>query len=772
MSTKRPANTDQRHRWPSVTVRWGSLILAFAVFPIVMLGAIRAWENSGTKVEDWLPAGFEETETLYQFYQRFGSDELLMIGWDGAKLGDPKIERLREVLLAADPLDRNHRVFFRDVWTGDSILEQMQAPPLALSRRQAMSRMFGWILGKEETTAMLALVSDAGMADRHSAIDFARRSASSVLELPIDEIHFAGSTIETVAIDEASQSSLLRLNGYSFLVCVGLLMICMRRIWYALVIFGIGLYNEQASMALMHYSGTQMDSILLLTANLALVLSVSAGIHMYGYYRHACQQAGDESPAWVALRTAFKPTLLAAITTGIGFGSLAISQIVPVHKFGLYTAITAPTAVLLTLWYLAMYFPASRKGLSGRDVPSVHVSLNPGSLAANESPKESAARWRWMSYWPIILSFFFVLAVVGAYNARRLRISTGMHDLFPDDAKLLGDYAWIEQRIGPLVPVEIVVEVPLRDDREIVDELRWVAELQRQLRGCEAVGSLISALNFTPPIPPDQVRQSVGDIAYRTGWSSGVNQSLDRFESLRFLRQESHQRLWRLTARVEGSIEQDYSAIMSELKAITAKTLKEAADPDVSFTISGGAPLAAKTQQRLLSDLTFSYFTALLLIAITLAIVLRNPIGSILAMFPNVIPALGVFGLMGAMGWNVEIGGVMTASAVLGIGVDDSMHLIMAFRDSFARHGSHQQAAIESLRTCAPAMSQTTLVCGLGMLVFALSPFVPIQRFAWLMASLLSVALLADLVLLPAILYSPLGKFFLLQKTRRTAGTR
>ena len=57
-------------------------------------------------------------------------------------------------------------------------------------------------------------------------------------------------------------------------------------------------------------------------------------------------------------------------------------------------------------------------------------------------------------------------------------------------------------------------------------------------------------------------------------------------------------------------------------------------------------------------------------------------------------------------------------------------------------------------------MVQTTLICGVGLLVYGLSGFVPTQRFAWLMFTLLTAALVADLVFLPAILASPLGNLF------------
>ncbi|MBC8351940.1 MAG: hypothetical protein H8E66_08115 [Planctomycetes bacterium] len=57
-------------------------------------------------------------------------------------------------------------------------------------------------------------------------------------------------------------------------------------------------------------------------------------------------------------------------------------------------------------------------------------------------------------------------------------------------------------------------------------------------------------------------------------------------------------------------------------------------------------------------------------------------------------------------------------------------------------------------------MIQASLICGLGLLVFGLSDFVPIARFAWVMFAMLMSALVADLIVLPAILLSPLGRTF------------
>ena len=102
----------------------------------------------------------------------------------------------------------------------------------------------------------------------------------------------------------------------------------------------------------------------------------------------------------------------------------------------------------------------------------------------------------------------------------------------------------------------------------------------------------------------------------------------------------------------------------------------------------------------------------------------------------------------------------MTASVALGIAVDDTLHFLIWYRRS-SEAGNSQVVAIEdSFRKSASAMLQTSLICGLGMLPFAASTFGPVSRFAGGMVALLFAALLGDLVLLPAILASPLGYFF------------
>lgn len=129
-------------------------------------------------------------------------------------------------------------------------------------------------------------------------------------------------------------------------------------------------------------------------------------------------------------------------------------------------------------------------------------------------------------------------------------------------------------------------------------------------------------------------------------------------------------------------------------------------------------------------------------------------------MLPNLVPAVTVFGAMGWSGKLVDIGSMMTAGVALGIAVDDTIHFLTWFRRGLDEGLSRRQSIALAYERCAGAMIQTTIICGMGLLVFAFSQFVPTANFAWLMATMLCMALLGDLLFLPALLAGPAGRYF------------
>lgn len=219
----------------------------------------------------------------------------------------------------------------------------------------------------------------------------------------------------------------------------------------------------------------------------------------------------------------------------------------------------------------------------------------------------------------------------------------------------------------------------------------------------------------------------------------------------------------------------------NELTHKTATQIKQ--DPDhpeqdkiqISTVYTGVVPIVYKAQRTLLHSLTDSICLAFIMIALVMMILLRdwkhrvsptnfvNVSGGMVSMLPNVFPVVLIFGAMGHLRVSVDIGSMMTASVAMGIAVDDTIHFMSWFRKGLRDGYSRIDSIRLAYKRVATAMTQTTMIGGLGLSVFALSTFTPTQRFGVLMLTLLFAALLGDLIFLPALLAGPLGKLFMLK---------
>jgi hypothetical protein len=101
----------------------------------------------------------------------------------------------------------------------------------------------------------------------------------------------------------------------------------------------------------------------------------------------------------------------------------------------------------------------------------------------------------------------------------------------------------------------------------------------------------------------------------------------------------------------------------------------------------------------------------------------------------------------------------MTAGAAIGVTAVGAYQFLTCFwraiQDGFDRSAATKLAFGRSSGT----ILQITVIAGLGLALFALGTFVPTQRFGITMLTLLTTALAANLLLLPALLSGPLGRY-------------
>jgi predicted RND superfamily exporter protein len=106
---------------------------------------------------------------------------------------------------------------------------------------------------------------------------------------------------------------------------------------------------------------------------------------------------------------------------------------------------------------------------------------------------------------------------------------------------------------------------------------------------------------------------------------------------------------------------------------------------------------------------------------------------------------------MGYLDISIDIGVVISASVILGIAVDDTIHFFSKYFQARETMG-FEESIDYVVKHSGNAMILTTAILSLTFLVFLVSSFIPNNHFSLVTVIALNLALVLDLVLLPALL--------------------
>jgi predicted RND superfamily exporter protein len=512
-------------------------------------------------------------------------------------------------------------------------------------------------------------------------------------------------------------------------------------------------FAELLSLALVYYTGGQLNAVMIVMPPLVFVLTVSGSVHLINYYRDALREHGVTCAAKQAVKMGWLPCTLAAVTTAIGLMSLGVSAISPVRTFGIYAGI----ALLASLVAVLTYLPAALRTWPSRKTAG---DFQRGPIDRHVQARHRAGQiggWLCQRHGILAAASLVVIVILGAGLAR-VTTSVKLERSFRETSRFVRDYRWIEQHIGPLISVETLVHFDRHCPLSILDRMELMARLHMNVSGMENAGGVLSPATFSPAIPrPGGLRGT----ARRAVVAKKLGEQRGAFVDRGLIADDGDDEVWRLSARAPAMGDVDYGLFVQQLRQPVQSVVddyQEAGVDGIAVSYTGLSPLIDKAQQQLLDDLVGSFLLACLLICPIMMFVLRSFWGGLLAMVPNVFPILCVFGTLGWLGISVDIGTMLTASIALGIAVDNTLHFLTWYRRGLHNRMSRVAAVRSAYERCSAAMVQTTLICGLGLLVFAFSSYTPASRFAWLIALLLLSALGGSLILLPAILVGPLGR--------------
>ena len=722
-----------------------------AVFIPLGIWAVLNLPIGSSGVHDWLPQGRPERERYERFIKNFGDDHVVLVSWEGCRIDDARLKEFQARL-------REQPFFAKSVAvleSSDQLMAQLTEPPLKLSTTQAMHRLRGVMIGSDETAAVMARITPEGVVRQNNTIEMIQRAADETEGLNRNELRLAGTVYEAYAVDVAAEASLKRLVLPSSILGLLVSWFCLVQFRRAIVVLVLAAVGQLIAVAMVYYTGNQFSAVLIVLPTLVFMLTLSGAVHLMNYHADILKRGNGEYAGTKAMLLGWKPCTLSSVTTMLGMGSLITSQLAPVRQFGIFSAIAlgiATVALLLGFPAIADWFATTRRRrLSDEPVP--HSSTNDEV----QNSVFTSGYLAWLNRYANAISATGIgLLFATCFGLTYLKASTKFTDMFPAQCKTNRDMAWMEQHLGPIATVEVLVKFPKECSLTGLDRAGWISRISNRLLEQPEVGGVFSATSF---LPTWSESSAIRSTVKRAVMRNAIDSAIPKLKDQGFIAQSEDGEVWRIMAKVSATSDMDFGQLTRAVSSTTNKVLSDASpELNISSEFTGLSPVMHETQIALLTDLGFSFLSAFLMITPVMMFIVRGFAGGLLLMLPNVLPVTIAFGCMGWMGWDLDIAGILTASVALGIAVDDTLHFVCWYMDELRDGYARSEAITRTFHSCASAMIHTTLISCISMCPFLLAEFIPTQQFAKLMIVMLSFAIVGDLLLLPALLLSPLGK--------------
>ena len=149
-----------------------------------------------------------------------------------------------------------------------------------------------------------------------------------------------------------------------------------------------------------------------------------------------------------------------------------------------------------------------------------------------------------------------------------------------------------------------------------------------------------------------------------------------------------------------------------------------------------------------------SFPIAFALVFVLVSVFLRSWKLGLAAMVPTLLPVVVVLGAMGWLGMSLDVARAMIAAVVIGIGVDDAVHVLRQYKVRRDAGEDTHQAMRGALQHTGRAVVTTSVALALGFLTLMMSAWQTVATFGFFVALSIMGAMVATLFVLPALIFA------------------
>ena len=439
-------------------------------------------------------------------------------------------------------------------------------------------------------------------------------------------------------------------------------------------------------------------------------------------------------------------TFVANVTTAIGFGVFYFTKSNILMEFGLIAALNIMATYAISLILIPIIF-------SYLPAPKVSHVKHLKSKRTNFFLEFIDRLVNEYTNW--IHASVAVLVIISVIGITKINAVGYIVDDLPHNDPVLVDLQFFEKHFKGILPLEILIDTKSTKGLNSHKNLALIYRLQKRLAKKDELSRSLSIV--------DGIKYAYQ--TYRGGNPKAyiLPGSLEMNKLSSYIKEGDDERSNLLTSFVDSTkqtarISVQVADIGSKKMGLLIDDLNQEIDAifDPALynkTLTGNSLIFLKGNDYLVSNLVQSIILAIVLISIIMIMLFMSVRMILVSILPSLIPLIITAGLMGYFQIPLKPSTILIYSIAFGISSDGTIYFLTRYRHDMRYYSlSISRAVSRTIKETGLSMVYTAVILFAGFFIFTASGFGGTQSLGILISFTLLVAMISNLVFLPALL--------------------
>ncbi|MBO6674176.1 MAG: MMPL family transporter [Rhizobiales bacterium] len=539
------------------------------------------------------------------------------------------------------------------------------------------------------------------------------------------QISITGEDAIAFALTDALSQDLVVLNAVGSLAAFLIALVALRSVRWAIVAFLPAVMAAFTALALFSLLGLPITVLSVVVPILVLVLALADGMHLATATRANLKTQNLDDALRSAIAQVAPANALTSITTAIGFAAIGVSSFAKLDELALSGSVSVLAAYWVVTAGVVTLLPIVQLRLLGslkQQLPNEKSRRPPHPTLPRALPHLVLRR-------PVVVLVLGAIVFgISAVASSRVEAWFPLYANLPDDSDVGRAHRLIEERFGGYLPLWFEFQADSPDEA-------WPTTGAISAAIAEAAPRLTVLSEVT-------LADWLGDATERPD-----NEFVAQLPSALVVDLYSAERgIHRIVVLAPEPMHDRASRIEHDAMVEAAR----AAGAEHVF----GFPAGLRTQGlSIVHQLGQSLFVACIVATLMVALAYRSPLLAPLLMLPNLLPLLVATALLHVFHQGfANPTAVLALTVAFGIAIDDSIHILNRYLVERSTGLDTEKALTNTIQRTGGVLLVTTLVICVGTASTFFSSFPNVRLFGVMLITIFTSALVADLLLLPALI--------------------